>query len=55
MLFLRNIFYWLIFHSEPVHRGVPQQAADGQVRVQDVPPQRVRRRRHLPRHPPEQG
>ena len=31
-----------------VHRGVPQPPAAGQVRLPGVPPQRLRRRRHLP-------
>ena len=45
---------WNIQADPGVQRGVSQQAAGGEVPVQDVPSQHLRGRRHLPRHPPEQ-
>lgn len=40
--------------DDRVHRGVPEQAADGSLRVENVPPERVRRRGHLSGHSAEQ-
>ena len=45
---------WNVQADPGVQRGVSQQAAGGEVPVQDVPPQHLRGRRHLPRHSPEQ-
>ena len=45
---------WNVQADPGVQRGVSQQAAGGEVPVQDVPSQHLRGRRHLPRHPPEQ-
>lgn len=39
--------------DDRVHGGVPEQTAHRPLRVQDVPPERVRGRRHLPGHPAE--
>lgn len=41
---------WHVPPATGIHGGLPQQGADGQVCHKALPPERVRRRVHLPRH-----
>ncbi len=54
-LTLPNIIILIILPFSPnrVHGGVPEQGPDGALPLEDVPSERVRGRRHLPRHPSE--